>query len=201
MAGQKRSRRFLEGVRSSFLLQALEGPAVVMHRWISSSLTGQTWLWDVVIDGGFGCGDCKTAGFKTLKAGRKESSGEEVLDFRRALRFCSKMTAGMLRGAAVRAKGGQEEKQMSVCRGRKPTTTPLTFLIMHEFMEERNSTRSLRAYLFLGRAEKEEMPQQLSQDWDLDVSIADRAACVLSKAVPSLGEGGRTAEGLRAGSW
>ena len=45
MAGQKRSRRFLEGVRSSFLLQALEGPAVVVHRWISSSLTGQTWLW------------------------------------------------------------------------------------------------------------------------------------------------------------
>ena len=90
---------------------------------------------------------------------------------------------------------------MSVCRGMKPTTTPLTFLIMHEFMEERNSSRSLTAYLFLGRAEKEEMSQQQSQDWDLDVSIADRAVRVLSKAVPSLGEGGRTAEGLRAGSW
>lgn len=146
MAGPKRSRRFLEGVRNSFLLQAVEGPAGVMHRWICSSLTGKTWLWDMVISGSFGCGAHKTVGFKIPKGGRKESSREQMVDFRRALSFCSRMTAGMLRQAAVRGRGGQEEKQtyqeMSVCGGMKPTTTSLTFLFTDELIEVMKSIQS-----------------------------------------------------------
>lgn len=176
-----------------------------MHRWICSSLRGKTWLWDMVINGSFGCGVHKRAGLKILKGGRKESSREEILDFRRALSFCSEMTAGMLREAAVRGKGGQEEKQtyqeMSVCGGMKPTTSSLTSLLIDESVEAIKSIQSWIACHFLGRSEKEELSQQLSQDWDLDVSIADRAVNVSFKAVPGLGEGGRTAEGLRAGSW
>ena len=111
----------------------------------------------------------------------------------------------MLREAAVRGRGGQEEKQSyretRVCGGMKPTTTCLTFLLMHEYIEAINSIQSWTACLFLGRLEKDEMSQQLSQDWDLDVSRADRAVDVSSKAVPGLGKGGRRAEGLRAGSW
>ena len=119
--------------------------------------------------------------------------------------MCSKMTAGMLREAAVRGKGGQEEKQSyrerCVCGGMKPTPTSLTFLVIHEYIEAINSIHSWTACLFLGRSEKDEMSQQLSQDWDLDVSRADRAVDVSSKAVPGLGKGGRRAEVLRAGGW
>ena len=104
MAGHKQLRRFLEGIRKSFLLQAVVGAAGVLQRWMCSSRRGKTWLWGMVINGGFVCADHKTACFKILKGGRKESSREEMLAFRTALSFCSQMRAGMLREAAVRAK-------------------------------------------------------------------------------------------------
>ena len=88
----------------------------------------------MVINGDFGCGDLKTTGFKILKRGRKESSREQILAFREAFSFCSKMTAGMLSEGTVKGKGGQEEKQTyqeaSVCGGMKPTPTCLTFLTL-----------------------------------------------------------------------
>ena len=58
----------------------------------------------MVIDGGFVYGDHRTAWFKILKGGRKESNREQMLAFRRALSFCSKTRAGMLGEAAVRTK-------------------------------------------------------------------------------------------------
>lgn len=65
------------------MLQALEGAASVMPSWICSSLK---WLWDVVIEGGCGCGcSCRaqeTARVETLGGVRKESSREQILDFR-----------------------------------------------------------------------------------------------------------------------
>ena len=143
MAGHKRSRRFLEGIRNSFSLRALEGVARVLRRWMCSSLTGKTWLWGMVINGVFVCGDHKTACFKILKGDRKESSREQMLAFRRALRFCSKTRAGAA-GSGCEGKGGQEEKQthqeVSVCRGMKPAPTCLTLLILHELLEETKRT-------------------------------------------------------------
>jgi len=63
------------------------------------------------------------------------------------------------------------------------------------------SIPSWKAYLLIGRLEEDKTSQQPSQDWDLDVSIADSAIHVSSKVVPGLHEGGRTAEMLRVGSW
>jgi len=65
----------------------------------------------VVIDGGFVCGDHRTAWFKILKGGRKESNREQKLAFRTALSFCSKMRAGMVGEAAVRAKEGRRRSR------------------------------------------------------------------------------------------
>lgn len=62
-AGREQSGSFLEGVRDSFLLQALEGPAGVMHSWICSSPIGKKDFQDMVINDSFGCGDHETAGF------------------------------------------------------------------------------------------------------------------------------------------
>lgn len=80
-----------------------------MPSWICSSLIGEKWLWDVVIEGGCGCG-CRaqeTARVETLGGVRKESSREQILDFRRAFSFCSKMRVGMLQKAAVKGKGSR----------------------------------------------------------------------------------------------
>lgn len=138
------------------------------------------------------------------KGRRKESSREQILDVRRALSFCSKMTAGILWEAAGRGKGGQEEKQSyqetSVCGGMKPTTISLTLLVRDECMEGIKSIKSSTACVVIVRMEKEEMSQQLSHHWELKIAIADKVIHVNSKVVPDLGEGGRKAEGLRAGS-
>lgn len=148
------------------------------------------------------------AGFKMLNGRRrKESSREQILAIRRSLSFCSKTTAGMLWEAAVRGKGGEEEKQsyqeMPVCGGMEPTVWigSLTFLFTDESLEGKKSVESSPACLFLGRIEEKETSQQLSQDWDLDISMADGAVRVFFQVVPGLGGGGRRAEGLRAGSW
>ena len=83
----------------------------------------------------------------------------------------------------------------------KPAPTCLTLLILHELLEETKSVCSQRGCGFTGRLEEDETSQQPSQDRDLDVPVADRAVGVSSSAVPGLGEGGRRAERVRAGSW
>lgn len=73
MAGCKQSRIFLEGVRDSVLLQALEGPA-----WGDAQLyllfpCRENWFGDVVVNGSFGCGDHETVGFMILRGGEERA--------------------------------------------------------------------------------------------------------------------------------
>ena len=73
---------------------------------------------------------------------------------------------------------------------------PLTFSLTDASVDGIKSIQSQVAALFLlARAEKDETSQQLSQDGDLDLSVAATAELIL----PGLGEGVRT--GLRRGSW
>jgi len=64
------------------LLQALERPAGMMASWICSSLTGKKWFWDIAINGSCSCSTHERARFEILRGVRKESSREQILDFR-----------------------------------------------------------------------------------------------------------------------
>lgn len=90
---------------------------------------------------------------------------------------------------------------MCACGGTQATTAPLTSLLLEESEEVVKSMQSRTAGLFvLAKAEKDETSQQLSQDGDMDASVAGRAVVLSSKGAPGLGEGGGTSEGLRSSS-
>ena len=85
----------------------------------------------------------------------------------------------------------QAYQEMCVCGGTQPTTASLTSLLQDESEEVVKSIQSCTVGLFfLAGAEKDEAPQQPSQDGDV---------CA-SKGVPGLGEGGRASEELRGSS-
>jgi len=54
----------------------------MMASWICSSLTGKKWFWDIAINGSCSCSTHERARFEILRGVRKESSREQILDFR-----------------------------------------------------------------------------------------------------------------------
>lgn len=57
MAGCKLSREFLEDVKDSFLVQALDGPTRVVHSWICYSEMRKKVVGNVNLNGSLVCTD------------------------------------------------------------------------------------------------------------------------------------------------
>ncbi|GAB0186577.1 hypothetical protein GRJ2_001123000 [Grus japonensis] len=83
-AGHKQSRRFLECIDDSFLLQVIEEP---MRRGATLDLVltnKEGLVGNVKLQGSLGCSDHETVEFKIHKAVRRAHSKLTTVDFRRA---------------------------------------------------------------------------------------------------------------------